>query len=563
MPYWHVSLWFSWLADYTWVEQFWIGQPSREAALFIGRFLAEQRFKILGAGATCYRVRVCQDGLRWGCISSGIVGTALVVPALPPIEGLEVRLSAAPGQPHWRNYCLRGLPAAAFSQVGSRWILSPAYRGAVQTWLDSLVSQKCLLVVEQALGPPLPILGLNQCATNLNDIYGDPLNTLAPPPGTCLLAAQVGSPPPAGGGLVNLHGVRPTPNTAKLRQRVNGTRPLLLTTNGALFLLGNLGGAATTTGGTVQVRRRSFLPIAIANPVRRVGRKCGPFKEAAEIVLPELAPLPALPAAPRPIVIPPPSLPNVIPVVNQYFTLQDVMAEVFRGYNPVVTPSDPLIGIAPVARSGTPTFAVFLAGVDSTVSNRTTTRQYLDSLQSFVGLPDEYTSFVRELLRQVLPSPCLLYVFGHSFGGFVCQWLDTLLPLIGDRQVVKLVACGTAWIVTDFLGPLSKKLFYVRADPVPFFSPGGNVIIPRLVFDYLGGIGIDGALAFLQQTIGFSGMVLLPGPDLPLTDIIGRHNCYNTLPACLDWNWDGTNTAIDGKVFPLQTGAVQRYNYPP
>lgn len=569
MPYFHATLFFTYRTDYSWVEQFWRQSPDRASALAAAMELAAARFKIMGAGATCYRVRVCQADQPRACISAGIAGNALVPEADLPIAALEVRLVSLASTQHWRNYPLRGLPLVWFTRVGRRLQLSPAFRTQVDTWLSLLVNRQWLMQVEQALGPALPIQQINLSGLGDADIYSDPLNPDNPPEGQAVVGAILNSQPPLGGALVKVSGVRPTPDFPKLRRHINGTHPVYLTAPNAVYWIGDLGGADSATGGTVELRSLSYLPISNWNYVRRVARKCGPYREAGETSeLPGLAP----PPAPEGIPVPASHFRLIGAggiVINEYRTLQDVAIEIFKGYTEPTTPTDPLVGVTRVVNTVNLEYAVFIAGVDLHIE-KPSWQQYADGLLALSSAPDDYTDFVRAVIKKATPDGCTLHLFGHSLGGMSAQWMLSVFPGLGNRTVKTLVGFGTSWIVSGvslfpFQGVATKRLFMVQNDPVVYFGPAGFAWPARAALDiYAGSLEVEVALVLGQQAVPIN-QTRLTGPDLPLFDLIGRHNCYPTLPDCLNYYWDGLEIpTTPGPFHPtLQTDNVDRFTYPP
>lgn len=569
MPIFHATLYFSWGRDYSWVEQFWRESPDRASALASAVELASARFSILGDGATIYRARVCQADTPRACISVGIRGRPLSAPADMPIGALEVKLTSSLSSAHWRNYPLRGLPLAWFQVVGSRAVLNPAYRPQVDSWLSLLVNRQWLLQVEQALGPALPIRQLNLVGIGDADIYGDPLHPADPPLGQSVVGAILDSPPPLSGDLVAVQAVRPTPDLPAARRAINGTYPVYLTTPNAVYWVGDLGGADNASGGTVQLRQVRYLPISDWVYRRRVARKCGPFREAGE-----LADLPAVPPA---MVRYPSARPDEIKTMlgggiaeHQFDTLGDIAREIFRGYTEPTTPNDPLIGITKRVNTLDLEYAVFIGGVDLHIL-KPSWQQYADALLSLASAPDDYTDYVRQAIKQRTPEGCKLHLFGHSLGGMAAQWMLSVWPGIGNRQIKTCVGFGTAWIVSGvslfpFEGVPTKRLFMVQNDPVPYLGPAGLAFPARVALTaYTASPAEEISLFLLQQALPWNQTRLLPGPDLPLDDLVGRHNCYPTLATCDDYWWDGeriADTPQPGRP-RLITAFIDRILYPP
>jgi len=564
MPAFHCTLFFSYGKDYGWVEQFWRQEPNLNAALAMTLKLAFARFNILGAGATVYRVRVSQAGMPHASLSASVDGTTLANPAMIPIEGVDVRLQSEGSPAHWRNFCLRGIPLDGIEQVGRRWRWSPLLAAKAPAWLNRLATDGWLLRIEEALGPPQPILGMNLIAWQDNDIFGESLNPEDPPDGTTAVVAFTGDHLPQGGTLVKVHACRPSPNTPRNRKVINGTHPIFYTYGNTVSWFGDFGSADSSTGGTVQVCQISYRQIASASLVRRVGKKCGPYKEGVST---GPVPVAAVQIPAGPLVFPKPVLisgPPEPPATNTYITLHDIAAEIWKGYTEPLSQKDPLIGIARLVGVGSVEYAVFLGGVDRSIEYPLW-EQYWEAANAFIGAPDAYTDSVRETIRQNTEDGCALHVFGHSFGGMVAQWLASAGPGLGSRYVKTVIGLGTAWVVnsSSFNSVQNYHLFAVRGDPIIWLSQGGWLVPIRVWTARYDSAGLELSLFLLNQ-LWPVGQILLDGDGVSL-DPLARHNCYNTLPACFDVWWNGGAKSLMPPLAkqPLITGPVKRFLYPP
>ena len=430
----------------------------------------------------------------------------------------------------------------------------------MSAWLGLLVSQGCLLLVEEALAPPQPITQINLSGLYDQDIYGDPLLPLDPPPNTTILSVWPAAAIPLGGTIASLHGVVPTPNLAAIRRHINGSHPLYLCTPVAAYIAGDLGGADSVTGGTVEIRSRQFVPVARALPVRRVARKCGPFKEAGEIETP--APPPSSAVSPRPI--PNAGFPavqwNPPPSVNTYTTLQDVVVEVFKGYTPEITDADPLIGIAEVTNANRPTYAVFLGGIDRRIAVPDW-EQFTNAILNAAGTKDLFTDYIRDLIQQNTVEDSIIWAFGHSQGAMSAQSFEgTLINGLHRRTCRLIVGVGTLWIVADPFSNVPKNLFRVELDPLPYLGPFGNATGPRILALMATAGQSEVLIAIANAALPIAHTRLDHG-DTPANPV-ARHNCYPFLDACKRYWWDGT-AKTDAPKEPMITGTVYRFEWPP
>lgn len=568
MPAFHVTLFFTQNEKYGWVEQFWRQDDTPQRAIAASVRLAEARFKLLGAGVSIPRVRVCLDGLPRACASSLVNGRPLSAPAYPPTVGLDIRIQSGGTPGHWRNYCMRGLPLGSILTDGPVTRFGPLVANAAASWLQLLVTDGWQLRIEQSVGPELPIVGITQFSLVDRDIFGDPLNEENPDPATTFCVGAVNGEGIPDAPLVKIRNVKAVPSLAKYRQAINGTHPVAFNAVNAVFWHGTFGGADSMKGGFLQMVKEVCVPIRSASVVRMVSRKVGPAKELPEIGQNALAALfaaanPATP--PVDFVGPPAPFPPPSPPLTTITTARDLAQQIWQGYSPPGPEPVEGIGIAQVAGRDRPTYLVLLAGIDNDAGK--TAKQWANAFSSGFGLPDTYTSKVRALVKGNTPPGAELIFAGHSFGGMVAQWMNSLFPAIGEgREPINIITFGSPLLSYGIVGPRPKQ-FCVRGDLLTYGPPVGNYTwlgLNELAVLYYAGTAterINSLLAYGSISTGTSifGYITVDPGDTPL-DPYTRHMCYPNLESLDEYSWNGIKLA-ETQAQPLVIGPVTRYSW--
>lgn len=579
MPIFHATLFFSQPPRWGWVEQFWWQGPDLSSAFAAAKQLALSRYSILGAGVSCYQVRVSVPGVPRAGLAAPITGKALPYPAMPGVQALEVRLTGKGVRFARRSFKIGGLPAAGVLADASGADFASWLTTAGSAWLNQLLAGGWRLHVEAPVGPQVPIAGLAEVALDGGDPFGAPVDAAEADPATTLIYCQMSAPPVGPAATVRLWGARMAPKVRSVQRAVNGTHDLFAADGQGVYWPGTFGSGSYVGGGTVQLYRPGVVPIVAWDTVRLTGRKVGPAKTS----VPEQVPLPATPLLAtgptgpgsvfKPLVAPP------IPGTNTYQTMIDMMIEVFDGYIQEPAPQAPLIGLAQVADSDHARYVLFLAGIDNTIS-QATTQQWANGLLALVAAPDTYTSYVRDIIRENTPDGCELIVCGHSLGGIVAQSLEGTRANLGQRRVTLKVGCGCpslSYTLPSLLlfqspegdvyspitgPPLSPtRLFAVRLDPVPYFSPAGDWLWLRLL-TLMANIPDLEFVIFLEGLFAPQNIKIISAPNLLPDNPITRHNCYNRAPDLATYSWDGVYDPSQSRP-ALKTGPVKRFPYPP
>ncbi len=566
----HCTLFFT-TQHYGWVEQFFRADGTLGLSLQATIQLATARWSILGAGVNLYRVRASEVGSPRASYSWDVSGTPSSTPAMTPLVGAEIRVTAGPGALYHRSYMLRGLPEGSLVQTGGVWRWSPAWSGPATSWLSLLVSGGWQLQCWGRAGPTFPILSLAEAAMENADVAGEPLDPAQVDPATTIVVAAVqGTPilPPADPvtGIVptlRVGRVRWFPPLSKLRAKVNGEYPVVYVGPGLAAWRGALPPAGHYVGGGyVQVRPRLYLPITSAELGGQVAKACGGPKRYAEppplpgvwpapLVFPSqallrLVPVPGgrfgglLPSLPPGTPIPPPP-----PAVRTLANLQDLATFVWEGYQPPAPQLSLCIGIARVVNL-TDTWLVVCSGTDLTQS--TQALGITEDLAAAFGEPNQLTIQLQaKVLITVPPGADIVYA-GHSLGGMALQplcALDELFP----RNAVRLITFGSPLCVLPKSGMPVVRLAMVD-DIVPFCSPAETATTS---LQWLAGV-------FMSRNYGagFAPFQTYIDPDGVPPGPITRHTGY---PGCTTLQQFGAD-GVPGSNVTYELGPISRFSAP-
>jgi len=582
MPVFHVTMFFSQPPRWGWVEQFWWEGINERTALAAAVDLAQARFTILGSGVNLFRVRVSVPNIPRAGLSAQIVGSTLPRLARPGPECLEVRLLGTGSPPHRRSYALGGLPVNSLTLTGDVADFAPWIGAAARAWLGRLLQGGWRLLVNQPIGPVVPVLGLTVADAFEHDLFGGPLRPPERLGQPQLLWVGLDGPIPTNAFTVRLWGIQTLPKVKRLAAQVNGERPILDTFEIGVYVEGSTYGITETSGGKAQFYASNFSAISSFDPVALVARARGPAKAPAADSLLEGVYLPNPPLAGWPLGAPPPDLnpPPILPTVHTYQTAQDMVAEVFNGYGPAGASPNPKLGIAQATNQPVDTWVVWVSGVDvgGVVDNY---ELWVNSLPNYVGIEDPYTDWVEATVRANVPAGSRIFWAGHSMGGMSAQWCRRKIDQGKGWNGPNLMGFGTAVFnspyegfqaniapitfysprYTSATGRTNAVYFAFRNDPVMWLSPGGFYAWLKLLLLLKSGPAGLVALAIQSYTPPVWQVLIHNPPDFE-GNLFQLHMSYPIAPALDEWNWQGLLDE-DKKLPPLTTGPVTRFDYPP
>lgn len=552
MAVYHVSLYFA-TRDHGWREQFYRAEGSFALALAQGLSLAAQRYSILGAGVSLYRVRVTQPGVPHAYASADVRGTTIPVLAMSALVGAQLRLHGGTEGIHQRTYFLRGLPKDALVLGSGPVRFAGTYAGAIAAWLG-LLSRSWLMQVTLNAGPECPVVGITQMAEVDRDIYGEPLDVSDPPEGATYVFAQLQWSPPEMADTVHIRGARVSPNVRVYRHAVNGRFKVASLLESGVCWYGTLEGGLYQGGGLAQASYTGYVPITKVQLRGYGSRHCGPPAEA----LSPVGLFAAQAAGPRPpqglSPVTPGEMPNPpAPVVSTVRTARDLAQLIFAGYGPGDPPAGLGLGVAQVVNAESDTYLVVMTGVDSSSSQ--TPQNWANALASGIGLPDSYTDQAIEFIRENTPNGCSLILAGHSLGGITAEWVRSKVRSLGGRQVLQITSFGAAAITIFRHPPTRIRRFAVQGDPVPYLSPIGFWAWPNIISALIEGPATNSWLGLVIPG-GPYFHVLITAEDTPFTPI-ARHNCYPNLEVLEQYNPYGFLLATPG-FEPLELGVMTR-----
>lgn len=513
MPVSHVTLFFV-QGRQQWAEQLWRVDGTFAGAMTAALALAHARWPILGADVSLTRVRVSQLGAPRISASRHVLGTPAAVPAVPADQAALITLLGSGDRSPARTFWLHGLPQGAWQQQGGIFSLSRQWAGPIAAWLNLLTlggwriqstaalsrpaEVTALAPVANPPTPPLPLVGaqwtLLGVAKFLLAAYLAP--EPAPPPDLtdvsaeyllALLRAKWSSGPSAEAG-------------------VNGEWPIVGQLAGIVGFVGDLFAPGSWLGsGTVQFRKRSYVPIGgwtflrpgvhQVGPARRSNQPGAPSAdplrglpefvtvpapppvptpaEAAPQIAPYASPPGTVPVPPALIQPPPPPPPGPGPFVPEsqppravtITTLQDVgiWMRQFPGYYGFPDSYNP-IGIAEVTNL-VDTWSIWLYGQKPEI---TTSPGVLTSVATGVGLLTDYLAAAKAALLATVPAGASILVFGYSLGGMVAEQLWALRDLpYTFLDIVTLASPVTC--VSYFSMPIVR--FAAFDDLVPIMTP--------------------------------------------------------------------------------------------
>ena len=560
MPYYQSVLF---LADsrYGWQEEFYQQAVGMSAALAALQDLARQRLLITSTSVNVWKCRVSQvgsPGTSW--LSGGGLGR-VIGEYLSATDCLLVRLEAGQRGLHRREWPLRGLP--------TQWNANPL--GRLDAFFRYLTGGRWLMRVNALLGGEVPAVGLGLWQTVGGDVYWGPVADPPPPAGATVVFAETDVAGDVAATRVRVRGVQMTSDHPRVRRAVNGVFPIWGIVPNGVYWLGSFAGGDYVGGGKIQLEADSFEPIRLAQVRTRTSRKTGPAPtNLGGEPLPAPAGLPVLGAPTPPVrrpyigpVEPPP------PPTHTFLTLKDIAYEVFQGYTEDTGPDAPKVGVARVIGTDRPTYAWFLAGIDTNIVGQTQT-QWLTGLQSYVGLPDIYADGLRSLMRHLTPDDSDHYLFGHSLGGMTAQSVFGIASALRDRvpKVIVGMGCPSYQFPDPFLGIFPSNInrqwhvFGVRSDPLIYAGPAGNVFWLRVLALFATDLVSEGEIFVLNASNPVGVTLLTPPDDIGFTEWKKQHNCYPDCPDADDYHWDGRYDP-DQALPDLVTGPVTRFRWPP
>ncbi len=552
MPIFHVRLSFSW-GQNGWVEQFYRQDSTFEAALQAGVVLANRRIPLLAQGVSLYRVRVIMPGLLRGVASADFAHNPGQLPGWSPFVGYDIRLYGAPVGRYSRTYFLRGLPKA-YTLPSARPVQFGFGAGTmVGAWLN-LLTQGWYMEVEENVGPPWPIYGVQEFADQDRDIYGDPLDQGEPVPGTTSVIASLAYTPPAGAQTVNVTGVRVSPNCPRQRRAVNGRHPVeVLLATGVLWA-GDMGGATYVSGGQAQLQQVNYVPVAKWVLRSWGSRKCGPARDVGSRLELLESPVSSPPPIAPPVSVPLARRPSaIVPVERTIRTARDLVEIIFEGY---ANPSQPMgagIGVASVSGLPAQTYILFLSGVDNPAGH--SAQQWIRAISSAIGGPDPYLQQVIDFIEDNCFPGSNLILSGHSLGGITSEWLAQAQAGLDDILIQNVVTFGSPSVTVRPLAGQSIVRFAVRGDPVTYLSYLQFPNWPLIVLTLIGDVTSQDWLRIVYDR---------PSPYHVYVDAFGiddqafeLHNCYPNLSALDDYGPQGF-PLTDPRSVPLAIGPTTR-----
>lgn len=544
MAVWKATMYFA-QQQYGWSECFYLLSETATGAAGMLAPLATARGRLLAQGVQLTRAVVSLLGSRGTLHATGIQPGNIALPPSLPYEGLILNLSGQAGgknQSYRRTWMLRGLPESFLLAVGNPSAMqsNPAY-ARLQAFVAVLTNGNFSLQVASKENPWYPIGGMVQTATSDSNILGTPL------PGypadealaiTCLLPGgeQIPSTDPVTGKQSQVF-IRNVNWSVPIRGKGNSI-------NGCHVVLGSLPGIVQVSGlwpvegqyrsgGFVQLRQTQYVPITAASPAGVGKRKCGKplYSQTMQIAAPPATlPIPPGPAGPGPGQPAGPWNPGPVRVVLN--NLNDMAAEVFKGYNLQPDGLPGCIRISPFI-DYPHRWCLTLSGVDQAAESSTT---FWTAFLEGIGFDNPYLTAAGNAITQVVPAGDTIWCFGHSLGGMIGQSLVALTNQV-NWNIPRLVTYGSP-VNTVLATATSKTMFCIVGDLICFTTP----------------------YAILSALTGSPELTFLPpGPNMPF--LYDRHNGYDTVPAGMAYGADGYKLDAN-PTSTLRLGSVSIFTAP-
>lgn len=507
-----------------WTDEFFVSGDSMQDAFADLRLLAEGRAGLVAAGAELVHFVIGHlNGWR-RTLSSGVRTLPIPLPAGEPFDGLLLQLQAGGdgAKPAYRRtWMMRGLPAGyRVSGADPNSGNNAKVNLLLASWLRLLGNGRYFLQVADKETGWHRINGMVPATLQNMSIDGRPMDTSGQDPaGTGFhisLADQVTIPaidPETGQpSRVFLRDVRWSNPAAGRAAQLTGEKPVLASAPGLLTIRAALPKIGTFAGsGWLTLRRMVYEPIARGVAIGQSQRKCGKAILAQRVDARDLLATVTIPTNPQTGTTPIQPSQGDFSETTVIANAQDLIREVYKGYDPVADGKVNPVRIAPV-KGRDNTYLVLCSGTDLSTDSATGIPQ---DLAAAFALPSSFTAGLAEAIVDATQPGATLIVAGHSLGGMVLQnaiWWG--IP--SDRNVSNCITYGSP--LTLLQPPTTTyRMFVLPGDKVPYLS----------------------LLSLLFPPIADAHFTILDPGDIP-SGVVNRHTKYQDCVDLQKWSPIGT-----------------------